>query len=70
MRRMIEALKGAPALEGVDEIRIPGELEQALAEERRAAGRVPLHPDIIEGFRAAAEELDVPFDLTDEGAPL
>jgi LDH2 family malate/lactate/ureidoglycolate dehydrogenase len=65
MERLIESMKQAPKLEGVDEIRIPGELEHALAEERRAAGAVPLHPAILEGQRAAAEELGVPFDLTE-----
>ena len=63
MERLIESMKQAPKLEGVDEIRIPGELEHALARERRAAGAVPLHPAILEAQRAAAEELGVPFDL-------
>jgi LDH2 family malate/lactate/ureidoglycolate dehydrogenase len=48
---------------GAPEVRIPGELEHALSEQRRAAGAVPLHPAILEGFRAAAEELGVSFDL-------
>lgn len=60
---MIDAIKRTPTLEGVDEIHIPGELEHALAEQHRAEGRVPLHPAVVEGFRAAAEELGVPFDL-------
>lgn len=63
IEQMIQAVKSTPTLEGVDEIRIPGELEHALAEQRRAAGAVPLHPAVLEGFRAAAEELGVPFDL-------
>jgi LDH2 family malate/lactate/ureidoglycolate dehydrogenase len=60
---MIDAVKATPRPAGVDEIAIPGEVEHRLAEERRAAGVVPLHPAIIEGFRAAAAELDVPCDL-------
>ena len=66
MKGMIESVKGTPTLPDVDEIRIPGELEHSLAERQRAAGVVPLHPTILEGYRAAAEELRVPFDLTDD----
>jgi LDH2 family malate/lactate/ureidoglycolate dehydrogenase len=62
MEAMIEALKSAQGPAG-DEVRIPGELEHALAERRRAEGAVPLHPQIVEGYRAAAGELGVPFDL-------
>ena len=65
MKGLIESIKATPRLPGVDEIRIPGELEHSLAERQRAAGAVPLHPSILEGYRAAAEELEVPFDLTD-----
>jgi len=68
---MIDAVKRTPRLEGVDEIRIPGELEHQLAEQRRRDGRVPLHHRVLEGFREAAAEFDVPFDLplSNEGAP-
>jgi LDH2 family malate/lactate/ureidoglycolate dehydrogenase len=64
MGRTIDALKATPMPPGAPEVRIPGELEHALAEQRRAAGAVPLHPAILEGFRAAAEELNVPYGLT------
>jgi LDH2 family malate/lactate/ureidoglycolate dehydrogenase len=72
MEGMIEAVKRTPKLEGVHEIRIPGEVEHALAERRRAEGAVPLHPTILDGYRAAAEELGVPLDLVEahEGAGL
>ncbi len=66
MEHMIAALKETPKREGVDEIYIPGEPEHALAEQRRTEGRVPVHPRVLAGFRDAAEELDVPYDL--EGA--
>jgi uncharacterized oxidoreductase len=42
---------------------IPGEREHVLSEERRHAGAVPLHPAILQGFRAAAEELGVQYNL-------
>lgn len=61
MGRMIDAIKRTPTEEGVTSIRIPGEVEHALASQRRAEGSVPLHPRILEGFRAAAEELSVPY---------
>ncbi len=67
MEALISTVKAAPTLAGVDEVRIPGELEHALAGERNAAGAVPLHPKVLEGFRSAAGELGVPFDLV--GAP-
>jgi LDH2 family malate/lactate/ureidoglycolate dehydrogenase len=60
---MINAVKRAEPLAGGDEVRIPGELEHKLSEARRRAGAVPLHPAILEGFRAAAEELGVLCDL-------
>ena len=69
MRTLIEAMKQTPTMEGVDEVRIPGELEHALSEQRRAAGTIPLHAAVIEGFRAAAQELDVPFDLPEGAQP-
>ncbi|OGO50912.1 MAG: hypothetical protein A2148_02105 [Chloroflexi bacterium RBG_16_68_14] len=65
MEGMIAALKQAPTQEGAGEVRVPGELEHALAQERRAAGAVPLHPAIVEGYRAAAEERGIVFDLVE-----
>jgi LDH2 family malate/lactate/ureidoglycolate dehydrogenase len=66
MEQMIVALKATPKREGVDEIMIPGEPEHALAEQRRADGRVPVHPRVLAGYRDAAEELDVTYDLEEE----
>jgi LDH2 family malate/lactate/ureidoglycolate dehydrogenase len=60
---MIDAIKRTPPIEGVDEVRIPGELEHALAEQRRAAGSIPMHPSVLKGFRAASEEFGVSFEL-------
>ncbi|MCH8901745.1 MAG: Ldh family oxidoreductase [Chloroflexi bacterium] len=65
MEGMIAAVKRASKEEGIDEIHIAGELEHTLADERREAGAVPLHPAILEGYRVAAEEFGVPFDLTE-----
>jgi LDH2 family malate/lactate/ureidoglycolate dehydrogenase len=69
---MIDAVKRTPRIEGVDDIGIPGELEHQLAESRRHAGTVPLHERVLDGFREAAEEFSVPFDLmpSNEGAPV
>ena len=63
MEHLIAAIKETPRREAVDEILIPGEPEHALAEQRRADGRVPVHPSVLGGFREAAEELDVRWDL-------
>ncbi|MCH7811704.1 MAG: Ldh family oxidoreductase, partial [Chloroflexi bacterium] len=63
---LIDRVKESAKRDGVAEITIAGELEHRLAEERRAAGAVPLHPAIVDGFRDAAEELHVPFDLLEE----
>jgi len=65
MERMIAAIKETPRKESVDEIMIPGELEHALAAERRADGRVPVHAVVLAGFHDAAEELGVTYDLED-----
>ncbi len=64
MESMVAAVKTAQGPDG-DEVRIPGELEHALAERRRGEGAVPLHPRIVEGFRAAADEFGLRFDLAD-----
>ena len=63
MDRMIETIKATPRAEGVDEIRIPGELEHALEQERRAAGVVPLHPAVLSRLRKMSEELGISYDL-------
>jgi LDH2 family malate/lactate/ureidoglycolate dehydrogenase len=63
MGRMIDAIKAQPTKDGVESVRIPGEVEHRLAEERRAAGAIPLHPNIVAGYHQAAEELGVPCDL-------
>jgi len=67
---MIDAVKRTPRVEGIDEIRIPGELEHELSQRRRQSGTVPLHNAVLAGFRAAAEEFGVPFDLIPEGVNL
>ena len=66
MEHMLAAIKETPRRDGVDEIMIPGEPEHALAEQRRADGRVPVHVAVLAGFKEAAAELDVLYDL--EGA--
>lgn len=63
MNVMVDGLKNAERLPGVDEITIPGEPEMRMETARRAAGVVPLHPTILEGFRAAAQELGVDYGL-------
>ncbi len=69
---MIDAVKRTPRIAGVAEIHIPGELEHQLAESRRSVGTVPLHSRVLDGFREAAEEFGVPFDLmpSNEGASI
>ena len=65
MGRAIDNLKRVTTEDG-EPVRIPGELEHRLAEERRAAGAVPLHPKIIAGYREIADELGIEFDLEPE----
>lgn len=63
MGALIDAVHRAEPVAGGAPALVPGELEDRLARERRAAGAVPLHPAILEGFAAAAEELGVGYDL-------
>lgn len=63
MNVMVDGLKNAERLPGVDEITVPGEPEMRLENARKEAGVVPLHPSILEGFQAAAAELNVDYDL-------
>ncbi len=63
MDAFIDRLKATERLPGVQEITIPGEPEARLERERLARGEVPLHPSILDGFRAAAGELGVPYGL-------
>ena len=65
VEHMIAAVKETPKREGVDEIMIPGEPEHALAEQRRADGRVPVHANVLAGLKEAAAEFDVLYDLED-----
>jgi L-2-hydroxycarboxylate dehydrogenase (NAD+) len=60
---MIDAIKRTPVAVGSDEVRIPGELEHALATRHRVEGTIPLHATVLAGYRLAGEELGVPFDL-------
>ena len=63
MGAMIDAVKRTPVAAGSSPVCIPGELEHALAGRRRAEGAIPLHASILAGYRAAAEEFGVPYDL-------
>ncbi|MEX0785775.1 MAG: Ldh family oxidoreductase, partial [Dehalococcoidia bacterium] len=65
MGGMIDSIMAQPTQHGIESVRIPGEVEQRLAEERRAAGMIPLHPAIVEGYHRAAEELGVACDLVE-----
>ncbi len=62
MDGMVRALKAAPRAEGAGELRIAGEVEQRLEEERRASG-VPLHPTILASLRSMCEELRIECEL-------
>jgi L-2-hydroxycarboxylate dehydrogenase (NAD+) len=62
MDEMVRALKAAPRAEGADELRIAGERERRLAEERRASG-VPLHPAVVASLRSMCEELEIEYGL-------
>jgi LDH2 family malate/lactate/ureidoglycolate dehydrogenase len=62
MGTMTDAIKRTPTADG-SEVRIPGELEHALSAQRRAQGAVPLHRSILVGYRDAAAELGVPYEL-------
>jgi ureidoglycolate dehydrogenase (NAD+) len=53
-------MKGLPRMEGVGEIRLPGERSQATANSRMEAG-VPLSAKLVEELRAAGEMLAVAF---------
>jgi LDH2 family malate/lactate/ureidoglycolate dehydrogenase len=59
-RDRMEALISAIEASGSS---VPGHGEHELSEERKRTGVVPLHPVILEGFRTAAAELGVTYDL-------
>lgn len=63
MDTLIDRLKAVERQPGIDEILIPGEPEARLERERLAAGAIPLHPEIVAGINAAAEELEVDIRL-------
>ena len=44
------------------ELRIAGEVEQRLEQERRASG-VPLHPAVLASLRSMCEELEIEYEL-------
>jgi LDH2 family malate/lactate/ureidoglycolate dehydrogenase len=55
---LIEAIKNLPKAEGVDEIYIPGEIEENIAIERMRDG-IPLPPGTVEKLRNAGKLYDV-----------
>lgn len=62
MGQMVETLKAAPRAPGAGPLRIAGEVEHALEEERRAAG-IPLHPEVVDSLQTLCQELGVTDDL-------
>lgn len=60
---LVDRLKEAERQPGVEAILIPGEIEARMERERLAEGTIPLHPDIITGINAAAEELGLALRL-------
>ena len=60
MDTMIDRFKQPPGAQGIDEILMPGEPEEA-AEENRMETGIPISSEIVEVLRQEAEEADVPF---------
>ena len=54
----VDGLKALPRREGVDEIFVPGELEDRETERRERAG-IPLPEGTVRNLRKAAQELGV-----------
>lgn len=56
----IDAIKGLPRQDGVNEILVPGEIENRVYAQRRAEG-IPLPEGTVANLRAVATKLDVPL---------
>jgi LDH2 family malate/lactate/ureidoglycolate dehydrogenase len=57
---LIDGLKGLPKAEGVQEILVPGELEDNVSDQRLREG-IPLPSGTLRKLRSVAERLDIPL---------
>lgn len=62
MDGMLRRLRTSQPMAGAEQVYYAGMIEVATAAERRERG-IPLHPEVIDWFRQACDELDIPFDL-------
>ena len=58
---MVEQVKSADPLPGIDEVFAPGEIEQRAYEERLAAGHVVYPKSTVEDLRALSAEMGIPL---------
>lgn len=58
MQVVLERVKNAEKLPGVEEILLPGERGNRLAAERKAAGVLPVEDALLSGLRAMAAKYD------------
>ena len=56
---LIDAIKGLPKAEGIDEILVPGEPEIRVRKERLRGG-IPLPDGTVANLQSAAEQLSIP----------
>jgi LDH2 family malate/lactate/ureidoglycolate dehydrogenase len=62
MDRLMRELKSTPPAQGQERVYVAGEIEYETAQERAEHG-IPLHSSVLEGLRAVAAQLGVPYDL-------
>lgn len=61
IERMVEQIKTAERLPGVDEVYLPGEIEQRQKDRRLARGAIEYPPSVVADLKAVGEEIGVPF---------
>ena len=58
---MAEQIKASDLLPGIDEVYLPGEIEQRLYEERIGCGAIPYPRSVVDTLTTLAEELGIDF---------
>ena len=60
---MVEQIKSADPLPGVEEVFAPGEIEQRVYDERVAAGHVVYPASTLQDLRDLSAQMDIPLDI-------
>jgi L-lactate dehydrogenase len=62
MADYVRAMRATPPMPGVDQVRVPGDIESENRADRRENG-IPLYPDVIDNLKDIAQRLEIEFQV-------